>query len=321
MVQNKFLSLFNNGWTLENHMILQLSNPIAILNPASLLIQENRKIHIKGKRGVFEIPTQSIEELIITLFASGSLIPGNPKEVRSVSKLLFKPEYSRTYAYFCSVAESCKQILDFEKTISESHVAIIGCGGIGSISAVLLAGIGIKSFTLIDFDSVEKSNLNRQILYKKSDIGKLKASVLKRELKSRFNNLNIEIIDRKISKENSKSLLYNTSGIIITADDPIGVHVDIIKSANKRNIPIVSCGYSLNESKLFLSPDIKLQNKTVNYQKLPQGIMPSYGPTNSEVAGIATSVITHAILGLIKDSEKIEMIWNNVTFPRTKYDE
>jgi hypothetical protein len=317
VTQERFLSLFTDGWTLQDHMILQSSKPIGILNPSCLLMSHDEQLYIKGKRGIFPLIVNNIEDFILTLFSSGSLLPGNHEEITHVSSLLLNPECSRTYSYFCSLADTCSEIVNYETQISKSHISIIGCGGIGSISAVLLAGIGIKKFTLVDFDRIEISNLNRQILYSKKDVGKLKVDVLTREMLNRYNNLKISKINNKIASDNYPSIIKKSTGIIVTADEPIGVHLDIIKIANEENIPVISCGYSINESKLFLSPKVNDSNKNSHFHKLPQGIMPSYGPTNSEVAGIATSVLLQSILGTINPKlQNIEMVWNNVSFPR-----
>ena len=59
--------------------------------------------------------------------------------------------------------------------LSQSHVVLIGCGGIGSPALQYLAASGIGSFTLIDDDVVEESNLQRQTIFTPADIGRPKA--------------------------------------------------------------------------------------------------------------------------------------------------
>lgn len=66
--------------------------------------------------------------------------------------------------------------------ISDKSAAVIGCGGLGSNIATHLVGFGIGSLHLFDFDTVSKTNLNRQFLYSLSDIGKEKVFCAKKRL-------------------------------------------------------------------------------------------------------------------------------------------
>lgn len=61
--------------------------------------------------------------------------------------------------------------------LSDGHVAIIGCGGLGSNAAALLVRSGIGSLTLVDFDTVEESNLNRQLFFR-DQLGRPKTAAL-----------------------------------------------------------------------------------------------------------------------------------------------
>ena len=63
-----------------------------------------------------------------------------------------------------------------------SHVLIAGIGGLGCASATYLTAAGVGRITLIDFDVVELSNLNRQVLYCEEDIGEKKVLVAQRRL-------------------------------------------------------------------------------------------------------------------------------------------
>ncbi|MBO4339716.1 MAG: HesA/MoeB/ThiF family protein [Clostridia bacterium] len=68
--------------------------------------------------------------------------------------------------------------------ISKNSAVIIGCGGLGTNAAVQLAGAGIGKLLLIDYDTVEERNLNRQFFYTKNDIGKEKCVILAERLKA-----------------------------------------------------------------------------------------------------------------------------------------
>ncbi|MFV0574261.1 MAG: HesA/MoeB/ThiF family protein [Vibrio sp.] len=64
-----------------------------------------------------------------------------------------------------------------------SKVLLVGCGGLGSAAALYLAGAGIGSIVVADGDAVESSNLQRQVIYRESDVGKNKAQAMAEQLK------------------------------------------------------------------------------------------------------------------------------------------
>src|ERR1039457_968728 len=59
--------------------------------------------------------------------------------------------------------------IEGQRRLAESHAVIVGCGALGCVQAMLLARAGVGRLTLIDRDYVERSNLQRQILYDESD--------------------------------------------------------------------------------------------------------------------------------------------------------
>ena len=69
-----------------------------------------------------------------------------------------------------------------QEKIRQASVLIVGCGGLGSMVALFLAGAGVGKLTLVDADSVEVSNLHRQLAFRESDVAKPKAQALKDQL-------------------------------------------------------------------------------------------------------------------------------------------
>ena len=66
-----------------------------------------------------------------------------------------------------------------QNALFEKHIMVFGLGGVGAYTAEALARSGIGNLTLIDFDHVSESNINRQLLATISDIGKLKTDLMK----------------------------------------------------------------------------------------------------------------------------------------------
>lgn len=103
--------------------------------------------------------------------------------------------------------------------VSSKSAAVIGCGGLGCNIAVHLAGAGIGKLTLVDFDSVSESNLNRQFLYTAGDIGKPKAELAAVKLKKYSPNTEITFINRKINSTEDLDEIKNCNIVFLAVDN------------------------------------------------------------------------------------------------------
>ncbi len=111
--------------------------------------------------------------------------------------------------------EFAKKNLD---KLSKINVAIVGLGGIGCPLSQYLVNSGIKNLKLVDGDVVEKSNLNRQILFNSNDIGKKKVMVAREKLNGINAECQIAIQDKNIELNNI-NFLSNCSIIVDATDD------------------------------------------------------------------------------------------------------
>jgi adenylyltransferase/sulfurtransferase len=84
-----------------------------------------------------------------------------------------------------------------QKKIEKAKVLIIGIGGLGCPLLAYLASSGICNIGLIDHDKVETSNLNRQILFNSSDLGKYKVIQARAKIKKIYNKVKIKIFKKK----------------------------------------------------------------------------------------------------------------------------
>ena len=103
------------------------------------------------------------------------------------------------------------------KKLSNIKIGIVGMGGIGCPLSQYLVNSGIKELLIVDGDIVEKSNLNRQILFNLNDIGRKKVDVAKNKLQLINTECKIHIIDENINSLNLNSL--KECSIIVDATD------------------------------------------------------------------------------------------------------
>ena len=165
------------------------------------------------------------------------------------------------------------------KSLSNKTVVVIGLGGVGGTALEALARSGIKKFVLIDFDKVDESNLNRQILYTKPDVGRNKVEVAKEHLKKINSEFKIATIDKKIEESTLDELNLGKVDFIIDAIDYIPGKLHIIEYSLKNKIPFVTSlgmGNRLNPEDVCLTKLNKTENdplaKKLRYEAKQKGL-------------------------------------------------
>ena len=102
--------------------------------------------------------------------------------------------------------------------LQNASVLVVGCGGLGSPIAVYLASSGVGRIHLVDFDTVDISNLHRQVFYALDDVGKPKAEVLRKFIQQRAPFTKIEVTNKPVSKDNIFELLENIDVVVDGTD-------------------------------------------------------------------------------------------------------
>lgn len=125
--------------------------------------------------------------------------------------------------------------------LQKAEVAVFGLGGVGSWTAEALARGGVGGITLVDFDDVSVTNINRQLFALDSTVGKQKAIVAADRLLDINPALRVKPVVERYSAETRDMLLDRKYDYIIDAIDIVTSKLDLIQSALEREIPIVSC--------------------------------------------------------------------------------
>ncbi|MEA2406292.1 MAG: sulfur-carrier protein adenylyltransferase/sulfurtransferase [Thermoleophilaceae bacterium] len=130
-----------------------------------------------------EFGADTVGELLELLDGEGLVEDAGAYDALAESE---RGRYDRQLRYFADVAPEQLSAPDCQLRLRESRVVVLGVGGLGSWAAISLACCGVGELTLIDGDTVELSNLNRQILFSEADIGLPKAYVAAAAIR-RFN--------------------------------------------------------------------------------------------------------------------------------------
>ena len=146
---------------------------------------------------------------------------------------------------------------------SKKCVLVLGVGGVGGYVVESLARSGIGKIIIVDFDTIDESNINRQIIALTSTIGRKKVDVLE----ERIQEINSECVIVKnsnfINENNIEELFSDNIDFFVDACDTVAVKKMVIKKCIEKNIPFISSmgtGNKLDPSKLEIM-DIR---KTVN---------------------------------------------------------
>lgn len=112
-----------------------------------------------------------------------------------------------------------------QERLKDARVVVIGAGGVKSTLLMIIAAAGVGHIRIIEFDTVELSNLNRQILYRTSDIGISKGQAAKKTLQDLNPTIKIELIEDKLSVENIDGLLDGFDLVVEGGMSPAGRNI------------------------------------------------------------------------------------------------
>lgn len=142
--------------------------------------------------------------------------------------------------------------------LKKLHIAVFGLGGVGGYVVESLTRTGIQQFSLFDFDVIQPSNLNRQIIATQKTIGKKKVDIMKERILSIHSDAVVNTYDFVVSEVTLKDIDFTCFDYVVDAIDDVNGKLAIIEAAKINHVPILSCcgtGNKLNPM-LFEIKDI-----------------------------------------------------------------
>ena len=190
-----------------------------------------------------------------------------------------------------------------QKKILSSKVLVVGVGGLGCPLLLYLSNLGIKNLGIADYDKIELSNLNRQVLFNYGDIGKFKSIQAKKILKKINSKAKIFVYKKKINKKNIH-LIAKKFDIICDCSDNFNTRYIINDYCLKNKKILISAAINKYEGQIFnfnfkkkvpcfrcFMPEVPEQDNNCD----TDGLMPT-------VAGLA---------GIIQANEVVKSILNH----------
>lgn len=168
--------------------------------------------------------------------------------------------------------------------LNKSKVLVLGCGGVGGYVVEALARSGIGTLVIVDFDNIDESNINRQIIALDSTVGLKKVDVLEKRIKDINRDCNVIKIDKFITIDNLDELFNCDIDFFVDACDTTSVKKEIIKKCLNKKIKFISCmgtGNKLDSSKLEIidirktcnDPLARMIRKFVKDEKINDKVM------------------------------------------------
>ncbi len=128
---------------------------------------------------------------------------------------------------------------DGQQKLLDSHVLIIGLGGLGSPVAMYLAAAGIGKLTLVDDDAVELSNLQRQIVHTEQDLDRLKVESAADSLLALNSGLQIEMKTSRLTKQ-ELSIVVEAVDVVVDCSDNFATRFLLNEVTQELKTPLVS---------------------------------------------------------------------------------
>jgi sulfur-carrier protein adenylyltransferase/sulfurtransferase len=145
-----------------------------------------------------------------------------PREIRRYSKQIMIPEIGTSG----------------QEKIKQAKVLVVGAGGLGCPVLQYLTATGVGNIAIAEFDMVDETNLQRQVLYGSTDVGKLKSIIAKNRLEHLNSLSKIEIFNLRLDTSNSLTVLKNFD-IIVDATDNLDTRYILNDSCVILNKPMV----------------------------------------------------------------------------------
>ena len=155
---------------------------------------------------------------------------------------------------------------EFQEDLASKNICILGLGGVGGYTAEMLTRAGVGRLTLVDFDTVSTSNINRQIIALHSNIGKKKTELFTERLKNINPELKITAIDDFYSDKLEIDL--TDYDFIVDAIDSMRSKIHLLETCHKLGIPVISsmgAGNRLDPTQLYICDISEIENKNAPF--------------------------------------------------------
>ena len=188
--------------------------------------------------------------------------------------------------------------IEGQQRLHDAHVVIMGVGGLGSPAAMYLAAAGVGTLTLVDFDTVDNSNLQRQIVHTIDSVGESKVSSAKNTLLKINPETTIHCIDQRLTQDTLEALIAEAS-CVIDATDNFASRFLINRACVSRKVALVTAAAIQFEGQISVF-DLRKEDSAC-YACL-------YAETGEENTNCSDNGILAPVVGILGSMQALEAI-------------
>lgn len=207
-----------------------------------------------------------------------------------------------------------------QRRLLRATVAIVGAGALGSTAAMYLGASGIGTLRLVDFDSVDISNLQRQLTYTTDDLGGSKVQLLARRVSQLNPDVNVEIHEQLLNAASIDSFISGTDIIVEGSDNPATKYL-VTDAAHRHGIPCILGAVGPSSAQLMVlgASDDARDAGVSKYRQLfpeepaPDGYTPCSmgglaGPLPGIIASMQALVTLNTLLGRDRGGDRLLLL-------------
>ena len=206
-----------------------------------------------------------------------------------------------------------------QEKLKRAKVIIAGSGGLGSPAAIYLVAAGVGTVRIVDYDRVELSNLNRQILHWDSDIGRSKVDSAIEKLSQLNQDVKIEAMDETITEANISQLVAGFD-VIVDGMDNLPARYLLNKAAIENNIPFVhGTVYGLEGRAMTIIPGKTACLRCVYRGLIPPGKCPAIGVIPAVIGCIQATEVIKYLMGIGKLLTNRLLVYDGLNMKFTEF--
>lgn len=181
--------------------------------------------------------------------------------------------------------------------LKKANILVVGLGGVGSFAAEFLVRAGIGKLTIVDGDTVDVTNINRQLPALHSTVGKSKVEIVANRLMDINPELELTKVQEFLSPERATEIVTTDFDYVLDCIDSITPKLNLIISAKRKKVKVISClgaGGKYDSSKVMVKdisktkvcPLAKNVRKRLKVAKIDKGVKTVFSVETPDVTSI-----------------------------------
>ncbi|RXJ72605.1 molybdopterin-synthase adenylyltransferase MoeB [Veronia nyctiphanis] len=126
-----------------------------------------------------------------------------------------------------------------QSALLEANVLIVGCGGLGTAASLYLAGAGIGHLVIADGDTLDTSNLHRQVAYREADLNANKAKMLSAQLKALNGDISVRVVSSMLSQDRL-TMEVAMADVVLDCSDNMSTRQAVNRACLSEKTPLIS---------------------------------------------------------------------------------